>query len=141
MSRKGEFNARMAQDTISGEKQVSSREINDALSSQRRSKYGVSAKEDRTADNVTFDSKREMLRYLDLKKLQRAGIITNLELQPAFPLIVNKVKVCTYQADFRYEDLDGRDVIEDVKGARTATYRLKYKLFHAVYPDLRILET
>ncbi len=118
-------------------------ELNEALygEKKRTSKYGVAPKADRTADNITFDSKREMERYLQLKMLVRAGTIKNLELQPAFPLIVNKVKVCTYQADFRYEDLDGRDVIEDVKGARTATYRLKAKLFHAVFPALRIIET
>ncbi len=118
-------------------------EINESLYGQRgrKNKYGVGPKESRTADNIVFHSKRECGRYVDLKKLERAGVIRNLEVQPPFPLVVNGVKVSTYFADFRYNDLDGRDVVEDVKGARTAVYVLKSKLFHALYPALRILET
>jgi hypothetical protein len=37
--------------------------------------------------------------------------------------------------------MDGRRIVEDVKGAKTAVYTLKAKLFHACYPHLRILET
>ena len=101
----------------------------------------VASKEDRTMDGIVFHSKREMLRYADLKLLVRCGTILDLELQPAFPLIINGVKVCTYIADFRYKDLSGRTVIEDVKGWKTESYVFKSNLFHALNPDLRILET
>ncbi len=39
-------------------------ELNEALygEKKRTSKYGVAPKADRTADNITFDSKREMER-------------------------------------------------------------------------------
>ncbi len=117
-------------------------EINESLygAPKRKNKYGVAKKEDRTADNIVFDSRREMLHYLNLRLLVRAGTITNLELQPSFPLIVNGQTICRYVADFRFSDLDGRDNIHDVKGARTALYILKYKLFHACWPALRIIE-
>jgi hypothetical protein len=72
--------------------------------------------------------------------LERIGIIHNLALQPKFPLVVNGVKVCTYIGDFCYQDQDRRVVIEDVKGARTAVYSLKAKLFHALNRELRITE-
>ncbi|MGP1455872.1 MAG: DUF1064 domain-containing protein [Treponema sp.] len=49
-------------------------------------KYNVSSKERRTVDGITFDSMAEMNRYLELKQLERAGIITDLELQPKFLL-------------------------------------------------------
>lgn len=103
-------------------------------------RYKVAAKEDRTADGVVFDSEHEMNQYLKLKMLYRAGTITDLELQPRFPLVVNGVKVCEYVADFRCTDVSGRISIYDAKGHRDALYKLKYKLFHALYPDLRIIE-
>lgn len=110
----------------------------------RRSKYGVrtDAKgiEDRTVDNVVFHSKREALRYRELKASLNAGIIRDLELQPKFKLDVNGHPICIYIADFRYTDArTGQVVIEDSKGARTALYALKAKLFHAV-TGLRIVE-
>ena len=101
----------------------------------------VAAKENRTMDGIVFHSEREMKRYWELKLLVRAGTIVDLELQPRFPLIVNGAKICTYVADFRYKDLSGRTVIEDVKGMRTPEYVIKSKLFHALNPSLRILET
>lgn len=100
----------------------------------------VAPKEDRTADGVVFASKHEMLEYLKLKTLLNAGTLTDLELQPRFPLVVNGVKVCDYIADFRCRDVSGRISIYDAKGHRDALYKLKYKLFHACYPDLRIVE-
>lgn len=107
----------------------------------RVGKYGVCPPEQRTLDNVVFASKREMVRYSQLKMLERCGTIHDLELQPKFPLIVEGVLVCTYIADFKYRSLDNRTTIEDVKGARTEVYRIKSKLFHALHKDLRILET
>lgn len=84
-------------------------------------------------DGIRFDSTREGQRYTELKHLERAGEITNLELQPVLPLIVNGVKVAQYRADFRYVDADGRTVTEDVKGVRTDVYRLKKRMVQAIY--------
>lgn len=85
-------------------------------------------------DGVRFASKKEANRYFELKVLHRVGEITDLSVQPKFPLVVNGTKVCTYVADFSYRDKAGRLVVEDVKSKPTMTpaYRLKAKLLLAV---------
>jgi hypothetical protein len=100
----------------------------------------VAPKEQRTLDGILFASKREMIRYSELKMLVRSGIISKLELQPKFPIVLNGTHVCNYISDFRYLDQQGNTIVEDSKGMRTEIYRLKAKLFHACYPKLRIIE-
>lgn len=99
-----------------------------------------------TADGITFDSKKERDRYIQLKSLERAGEIKNLELQPKFKLIVNgkplliksegypKGRQATYTADFRYIE-NGIEVVEDVKSPATKTYvyKLKKAFVEAIY--------
>ena len=85
-------------------------------------------------DGVRFASKAEGRRYGELRLLERAGVISQLELQPRYPVVVNNVQICRYLADFRYVEGD-RTVIEDVKGmvGGTALYRLKKRLVEALY--------
>jgi len=86
-------------------------------------------------DGITFDSKREAARYEDLKLLERAGEITDLTLQPKFPIMINGKEVFEYRADFQYEK-DGERIIEDVKSAMTRklpVYRIKKKCVEAYY--------
>lgn len=101
-----------------------------------RSKFGAVKTE---IDGITFASKAEAKRYGELKLLQRAGLIRDLEVQPKFPLIINGVTVATYIADFAYFEGDAR-VVEDVKGVRTPVYILKRKLVEALYPGMKIVE-
>lgn len=91
-------------------------------------------------DGIRFASTKEGKRYLELKMLERAGKIWNLELQPKFDLTINGVKVGRYVGDFSYFDKTER-VIEDSKGFRTPTYRLKKRVFEALYPGMKIRET
>ena len=87
-------------------------------------------------DGIVFDSKTEMLRYADLKILLRAGIISNLELQPEFPVMINGGDFCTYTADFAYLDEDGDRIVEDVKSDAThkdAAFRLRTKAAELTY--------
>ncbi|MFD4120923.1 DUF1064 domain-containing protein [Alcaligenes faecalis] len=92
-------------------------------------------------DGHTFDSKREACRYGALKLLERAGQITDLELQPRFELIPKQrradgkaERACEYVADFRYTDTaTGQIVIEDAKGMRTRDYVMKRKLMLQVH--------
>ncbi len=109
-----------------------------------KSKYGVGKSKEsierRTCDNIVFQSGHECDRYRELRANLRAGIIQNLKLQPKFPLFVAGIKVGEYWADFSYTDLDGKPVIEDAKGCRNALYKFKFKVFHACYPQLRIVE-
>lgn len=86
-------------------------------------------------DGITFASKKEAARYAELKLLERAGLIRNLELQPKFPLVVNSKKVCTYIGDFSYFEKDAR-VCEDAKGMKTKVYIIKRKLLLALNPGL-----
>jgi hypothetical protein len=105
--------------------------------SKRPHKYRAIAT---TIDGIRFASKKEAARYGQLKMLEKAGEIRELELQPRFPLYVCRYrngelhKVCDYVADFRYrQGPRGILVIEDVKGMRTPTYRLKRKMVEAQY--------
>ncbi len=90
-------------------------------------------------DGITFDSKREAARYMELVLLERAGEISRLELQPKYDCVVNGHKICTYKADFRYFSAEG-SVVEDVKGVKTPVYRLKKKLVEALYPGVTVQE-
>ncbi len=84
-------------------------------------------------DGITFDSKKERNRYLELKILQRAGKISGLELQPKFEIVpkVGKYRARFYIADFLYR-VNGNVIVEDVKSAITKknpVYTLKRQLF------------
>lgn len=91
-----------------------------------------------TIEGITFASKGEAMRYLDLRRLEQAGHIRNLRLQVAYPLAVNGFKLCTYVADFVYEEA-GTTIVEDFKGIKTAIFRLKAKMMKALLGiELRI---
>jgi len=117
----------------------------------KRSKYRVRqdavGRAARTVDGILFASQREARRYVVLKQLQRTGQISMLEIQPKFDLRVwlggLEVKGCgivgKYVGDFRYLDKSGAVVIEDCKGVRTETYRLKKKIVEANY-NIKITE-
>lgn len=99
---------------------------------ERKNKYNA---QKTIIDGIVFDSKKEGQRYRDLKVLERTKEITELELQPEFPIVVNETKVCKYIADFRYKK-DGETIVEDVKSEMTRklpVYRLKKKLVKAVH--------
>ena len=84
-------------------------------------------------DGILFQSTKESRRYSELKALQQAGVIRDLEMQPKFKLEVNGVHITTYYADFRYHDNERRaEVVEDVKGMRTQLYILKKRLMKAI---------
>ena len=99
-------------------------------------------------DGIKFDSKLEAERYGQLKLMERAGDIRDLELQPEYELIPSFKKDgktwrrTVYKADFRYILAeDDSYIIEDVKGSTaviTDVFRLKQKLFEDRYPELTI---
>ena len=111
-------------------------------------KYHVAPAEARTAHDITFDSRAEMRRYLELCMLQRAGEIKDLELQPEYVLVPpyslrdgTKSRGVRYRADFRYlETGTNRIIVEDVKGMRTRDYLIKKALLLWRYPDLNFVE-
>jgi hypothetical protein len=98
-----------------------------------------------TIDSILFASRGEAQRYLELKEMQKAGLIISFERQPKFEIQPRftkngkKWREITYSADFRITYPDGKQVIEDVKGKggyTTPDFIIKQKLFEYKYPDL-----
>jgi len=107
-------------------------------------------------DGIVFDSKKEARRYQELKLLEKAGRIQNLQLQVKFVLIPKQYSKtdftkagkprlieheCSYLADFVYSE-DGQTIVEDVKSSYTRNHMLyvvKRKLMLYVH-GIRIKE-
>lgn len=104
-----------------------------------------------TIDGIEFASKKEASRYTELKLLEKAGKIKDLELQKSYELIPAQYEESTdvytkgahkgehkkvllereivYRADFVYTDCEtGQQVVEDTKGMSTKEYVIKRKL-------------
>jgi hypothetical protein len=102
---------------------------------KNKNRYRVVPVEERTLDGTVFASKKEMMRYAELKLHSRAGLISDLELQPQFVVSINGKHYCTYTADFKYTR-DGECVIEELKSSGTvkdAAYRLRKKAAELFY--------
>lgn len=94
-------------------------------------------------DGMTFDSKKEHKRYIELKAMQQRGEIISLEHHTKFEL-APKTKLegekrakpaLRYFADFTYYDITGQYVVEDVKSEATRkkdSYRNKKHLMKTV---------
>ena len=112
-----------------------------------------------TVDGETFDSMKEYRRFCELRLMEKAGLITNLQRQVKFLLIPAQYehyprfgkngkplkpgkrlieKECAYYADFVYTE-KGQDVVEDTKGVRTPEYIIKRKLMLHIH-RIRIQE-
>jgi hypothetical protein len=89
---------------------------------------------------IKFDSKKEGARFLELKQLERIGEIYALETQPRFDFKINGFLLCYDKEDFKYTTLNGDEIVEDVKGMKTAMYRLKKKMMKAFH-GIEIYET
>lgn len=111
------------------------------LQEQARAKLGQVNKSKYNAikteiDGHTFDSKFEAEHYASLKLMERAGVISDLKLQPRFLLQEgfvyqgHKERKIEYVADFQYTR-NGETVVEDTKSkaTRTQAYKIKRKLF------------
>lgn len=108
-----------------------------------------------TREGITFDSLKEYRRFCELRLLERAGAIQNLERQKPFELIPAQYefyeryskngkrlkdgkrcveKSVVYNADFVYIE-NGKTVVEDTKSEATKTkdYIIKRKLMLYVH--------
>ncbi len=114
-----------------------------------------------TSDGVKHDSKKEAKRWCELRLLERAGKIKDLQRQVEFELIPEQREAyarysksgkrltdgtrlverkCSYVADFVYHNVEtGKKVVEDTKGVRTRDYIIKRKLMLYVH-NIRIRE-
>jgi hypothetical protein len=117
-------------------------------------------------DGKMFHSKREAKRYNDLKIMEKAGLIRNLQLQKKYDFVLSglsasdrnyhkPLKYTTasgkgnrnvgYIADFVYERLHSNGshyeiVVEDCKGFHTPVYKLKKALMKWFY-DIDVYES
>jgi hypothetical protein len=99
----------------------------------------------KTVNGFEFDSIKEANRHADLVLMQQAGNIRKLERQKEFELTVNGHLICSYVADFCYEQqipapkvagVYWEPIVEDVKSKPTRKkrdYRIKKKLMLAVH--------
>lgn len=98
----------------------------------RRNKFGAR----KTRYNGTiYASKREALYARDLDLLVKGKKLKRWEAQIAIPMVINGKKVCTYNIDFVEYDMDDKPTFVEVKGFETAVFKLKWRLFDALYPD------
>ena len=90
------------------------------------------------AYGYTFDSVAELRRYERLRLLELSGAIIDLRVHPVYTILDAQMiagkreRPLRYAADFEYVQ-EGRTIVEDVKGAWTALFRLKRRLFLARY--------
>lgn len=105
------------------------------------------AKKIKDLEGNIFDSKAEYRRWVELKREESLGVITNLQRQVEYQLLPtqkldtprkngervqrNEPRV-KYIADFVYER-DGATIVEDVKGIKTDSYVLKRKLMKYIH--------
>lgn len=91
-------------------------------------------------DDMIFDSKKEALRYKELKILEKSGLISDLKTQVRFlicPKSRENKRERFYIADFTYTE-NGKTVIEDVKSKATLkdkVFSLKWALMQWQYPE------
>lgn len=93
----------------------------------RKAEYGGS----------TYHSKKEAQYAAELDLLLRAGEIVGWRRQVRVPLEVNGEVVCRYVIDFVVEHKDGTKEYVEVKGYPTPLWKLKWKMFHAIYGKKR----
>ena len=86
-------------------------------------------------DGIQFDSILERNRYVELRLMEKAGVIKNLQLQVKYEIIPKQKgeRAAYYIADFVYLDDRGQVVVEDTKGFKTKDYVLRRKLMLYVH--------
>lgn len=99
-----------------------------------------------------YDSKKEHKEALELRLMEKAGIIKDLIEQPKFELLASfrdnqgklERSIC-YIGDFQYYDNEKKCiVVKDTKSEFTCklpVYIMKRKMFKFKYPDILFLES
>lgn len=82
-----------------------------------------------------YDSKFEAGKAWELGLLKKAGKIKDFKEQVSIPLVVNGYHICIYRIDFVIEHHDGTTEYLETKGFSTDVWKLKWKLFEALYSD------
>jgi len=110
---------------------VLSREERKALAKKRGNKFGAKKT---VLDGITFDSRREAAYYAELKLLEKAGEVCEVELQKPFALTINGQLIGTYRCDFAFYDNTRRCYrVVDVKGVLTREFQRTRRLMRALH--------
>jgi Protein of unknown function (DUF1064). len=109
---------------------ITAAQLRDMQSKPAAQKYSAQRQ---TVDGITFDSKKEARRYKDLRMLELAGDIRDLQRQVVVelmgrdgPLLTRTGRKMKITVDFSYVDVrTGLTVYEDAKGMPTRDYEVR----------------
>jgi len=95
-----------------------------------------------TSGGGKWDSKFEAAYAQQLEMRKKAGDISEYESHVRIPLEVNGFHICNYYIDFVVYYPDGLTEYVECKGYPTDVWKLKWKMFEALYstlPDVRLI--
>lgn len=95
-----------------------------------RNKYGAVRTK---VDGISFASQLEARAYIYLKLLLENNIITKLEQQVKYPIVIKGKKIFSYLLDFRATLPNGEYFYIEVKGKMLPIAKLKLKAVTAEY--------
>ena len=72
-----------------------------------------------------------------LSLLKKTGYITEFETQKKFSFDINGKHICNHYVDFWITGNSGEQWVEEFKGMATPEWKLKKKLFEALFPDIK----
>jgi hypothetical protein len=127
---------------VQGKARYSVAEVAAMMDGPRRVR-NVAPRSERTFMGTVFDSKAEAAYAAELHIRALSGDIWFWWRQVKFPLVVNGVKICDFIVDFSVQRVpNGPLEYHEVKGWETPEYKLKLKLFKALYPnaDYRVVK-
>lgn len=100
-------------------------------------KYG--ATRERCRAGHMHDSRGEAAYCDQLGLLVKGGEIKDYRVGVDFPLLVNGQLVCTHRVDFLVVNDKGIQEVHEYKGFPTKDWKLKRKLFMALYPGVEYI--
>jgi hypothetical protein len=117
------------------------------IAKKSRSKFNVDqskkGKQNRTYNDILFDSELEMKYYRDVicvglenGSIKKCECQVKYELQPKYKYNDKNILAINYVADFVITYKDNSVIVWDVKGLADATAKLKKKMFHFKYPEV-----
>lgn len=87
----------------------------------------------RTAKQGKNDSRFEAGLALELTQQKKDGKIVDFQEQVKIPLEINGFHICNYYIDFVIQHVGGETEYLEAKGFATEVWKLKWKLFEALY--------
>lgn len=86
-------------------------------------------------NGITYHSKLEGKYAFELNARKLAGEIKDWERQVKIALDINGRHIANYYVDFLVHHLDGTMEYIEVKGFETEVWRMKWKIFEALFSD------